>query len=160
MARLRSLMKAYPPLAATTQVDVFGMTPLHVLSLSQTTNMGMLLPVMDAGKPGHMVRVRDSFGSTPMDYLCMNPMPNSTEVIRELFQARYDQVLGLGRMWESDILQAVDEAWAVDLSSRKSEVDRVVRTFEWKEILGLRLSKLKNGAAVVIPLVTNFVGSR
>eukprot|EP00980_Cylindrotheca_fusiformis_P012025 scaffold2847_cov86-Cylindrotheca_fusiformis.AAC.1 len=95
-----------------------------------------------------------------MDYLSMNPIPNSTEVIRELFQARYDQVLGLGRMWESDILQAVDEALAVDLSSRKSEVDRVVRTFEWKEILGLRLSKLKNGAAVVIPLVTNFVGSR
>eukprot|EP00980_Cylindrotheca_fusiformis_P012384 scaffold3042_cov101-Cylindrotheca_fusiformis.AAC.1 len=54
MARLRSLMEAYPPLAATTQVDVFGMTPLHVLSLSQTANMGMLLAVMDAGKPGHM----------------------------------------------------------------------------------------------------------
>eukprot|EP00980_Cylindrotheca_fusiformis_P023852 scaffold11065_cov115-Cylindrotheca_fusiformis.AAC.4 len=61
-------MEEYPPLAATTQVDEFGMTPLHVLSLSQTPNLDMLLAVMDAGKPGHMVHVRDSFGSTPMDY--------------------------------------------------------------------------------------------
>eukprot|EP00980_Cylindrotheca_fusiformis_P007635 scaffold1601_cov59-Cylindrotheca_fusiformis.AAC.6 len=79
MAELRSLMEKYPPLAATTQVDEFGMTPLHVLSLSQTTNLDMLLAVMDAGKPGHMVRVRDSFGSTPMDYLFLNRMPNSSE---------------------------------------------------------------------------------
>eukprot|EP00980_Cylindrotheca_fusiformis_P031230 scaffold26033_cov343-Cylindrotheca_fusiformis.AAC.1 len=72
----------------------------------------MLLAVMDAGKLGHMVRTKDSFGSTPMDYLCMNRMPNSTELIRSLFQTRYDQVLGVGRMWESDILQAMDEALA------------------------------------------------
>eukprot|EP00980_Cylindrotheca_fusiformis_P020182 scaffold7253_cov105-Cylindrotheca_fusiformis.AAC.2 len=78
MAELRSLMED-DPLAATTQVDELGMTPLHVLSLSQTTNLDMLLPVMDAGKPGHMVRVRDSFGSTPMDYLFLNRMPNSSE---------------------------------------------------------------------------------
>eukprot|EP00980_Cylindrotheca_fusiformis_P023754 scaffold10927_cov96-Cylindrotheca_fusiformis.AAC.1 len=132
MAELHSLMED-DPLAATTQVDQFGMTPLHVLSLSQTTNLDMLLAVMDAGKPGHLVRVRDSFGSTPLEYLCLNPMPNSTEVIRGLFQTRYDQVGLCSRMWESDILQAMDEALAVDLSSRMSKVDRVVRTFEWKE---------------------------
>eukprot|EP00980_Cylindrotheca_fusiformis_P004183 scaffold910_cov64-Cylindrotheca_fusiformis.AAC.2 len=42
MAQLRSLMEEYLPLAATTQVDEFGMTPLHVLSLSQTFNLDML----------------------------------------------------------------------------------------------------------------------
>eukprot|EP00980_Cylindrotheca_fusiformis_P025887 scaffold14826_cov72-Cylindrotheca_fusiformis.AAC.1 len=110
MARLRSLMDENP-LAATTEVDEFGMTPLHVLSLSQTTNMGMLLAVMDAGKPGHMVRVRDSFGSTPMDYLCMNPMPNSTE--------------------------AIDEALGGDWDFRGSKIGGVVRKYERKEIISL-----------------------
>eukprot|EP00980_Cylindrotheca_fusiformis_P025446 scaffold13734_cov59-Cylindrotheca_fusiformis.AAC.1 len=87
-------------------------------------------------------------------------MPTSTEVIRTVLEARFAQLLGLDLSLKSEMLQAIDEALAVDWPSRKSEVDRVVRTFEWKEILGLRLSKLKNGAAVVIRLVTNFVGSR
>eukprot|EP00980_Cylindrotheca_fusiformis_P016429 scaffold4897_cov129-Cylindrotheca_fusiformis.AAC.6 len=135
MAQLSSLMDENP-LAATAEVDVFGMTPLHLLSLSQTPNLDMLLAVMDAGKRGHMVRNRDFFGCTPMDYLCLNrSMPNSAEVvIQRLFQSRYDQVLGLSRMWNSEILLAIYEAWlGVGLSSRRSEVDRVVRKFEWKE---------------------------
>eukprot|EP00980_Cylindrotheca_fusiformis_P011260 scaffold2594_cov85-Cylindrotheca_fusiformis.AAC.2 len=64
------------PLAATNQTDEFGMTPLHILSLSQTPNIDMLLAVMNEGKADHMIRSRDSFGSTPMDYLCLNRMPN------------------------------------------------------------------------------------
>eukprot|EP00980_Cylindrotheca_fusiformis_P014591 scaffold3955_cov160-Cylindrotheca_fusiformis.AAC.11 len=121
MAQLHSRMEDENPLAATTtQVDEFGMTPLHVLSLSQTPNLDMLLAVMDAGKRGHMVRIRDSFGCTPMDYLCLNRMPNSN--------------------------QAIDEALAGDWSSRKSEIGGVVRKFERKEILSLlelRLWKVK-----------------
>eukprot|EP00980_Cylindrotheca_fusiformis_P015986 scaffold4692_cov86-Cylindrotheca_fusiformis.AAC.1 len=101
MARVHSLMEGGPPFAATCQVDEFGMTPLHVLSLSQTTNLDMLLAVMDAGKSGHMVRVRDSLGSTPMEYLCLNRMPNSSE--------------------------AVDGALAEEWESRKSKIGEVVR---------------------------------
>eukprot|EP00980_Cylindrotheca_fusiformis_P018447 scaffold6093_cov58-Cylindrotheca_fusiformis.AAC.1 len=59
MARVHSLMEEYPPLAATTEVDEFGMTPLRVLSLSQTPNLDMLLAVMDASKSGHMVHNRE-----------------------------------------------------------------------------------------------------
>eukprot|EP00980_Cylindrotheca_fusiformis_P007632 scaffold1601_cov59-Cylindrotheca_fusiformis.AAC.3 len=178
MAQLRSLMEKYPPLAATTQVDELGMTPLHVLSLSQTTNLDMLLAVMDAGKPGHMVRVRDSFGSTPMDFLCMNRMPNSTEVIRSLFQTRYDQVLGsLEPFWKSAMLQSIEEILAGDWSLRKSKIGRVFRKYERKEILSLTelfLWKMKidevteqivdrqrcrimSGAAVVMPHVLPFL---
>eukprot|EP00980_Cylindrotheca_fusiformis_P026929 scaffold18096_cov51-Cylindrotheca_fusiformis.AAC.1 len=63
------------------------------------------------GKQGHMARSRDSFGCTPMAYLCLNRMPNSNE--------------------------AIDETLAADSSSRKNEIGRVVRKFERKEILSL-----------------------
>eukprot|EP00980_Cylindrotheca_fusiformis_P025303 scaffold13471_cov105-Cylindrotheca_fusiformis.AAC.1 len=49
MVQLRSLMEQGDPVAATTQVDEFGMTPLHVLSLSQTPNVDMLLALMNEG---------------------------------------------------------------------------------------------------------------
>eukprot|EP00980_Cylindrotheca_fusiformis_P012827 scaffold3165_cov85-Cylindrotheca_fusiformis.AAC.3 len=137
MTQLRSLMEDGPPLAATTEVDEFGMTPLHVLSLSQTPNLDVLLTMMDAGKPGHMVRIMDSFGSTPMDYLFLNRMPSSSEVIRRLFQTCFEQVLGLDQFWEADVLQGIDAALGRDWASRKSEVDRVIRKFERKEILSL-----------------------
>eukprot|EP00980_Cylindrotheca_fusiformis_P006825 scaffold1428_cov98-Cylindrotheca_fusiformis.AAC.3 len=114
------------------------MTPLHVLSLSQTPNLDMLLAVMDAGKSGHMARAMDSFGCTPMDYLFLNRMPNSNEVIRRLFQTRFDQVPGvLDQFRKSDVFPAIDEALAGDWASRKSKIGEVVRKFERKEILSL-----------------------
>eukprot|EP00980_Cylindrotheca_fusiformis_P022204 scaffold9087_cov107-Cylindrotheca_fusiformis.AAC.2 len=137
MTQLLSLMEDGRPLAATMEVDEFGMTPLHVLSLSQTPNLDVLLAMMDAGKPGHMVRIMDSFGSTPMDYFFLNRMPNSSEVIRRLFQTRFEQVLGLDQFWEADVLQGIDAALGGDWASRKSEVGRVIRKFERKEILSL-----------------------
>eukprot|EP00980_Cylindrotheca_fusiformis_P012513 scaffold3073_cov66-Cylindrotheca_fusiformis.AAC.28 len=107
--------------------------------------------MMDAGKKGHMVCVRDSFGSTPMDYLCLNRTPNSTEVIRSLFQTRFEQVVGgLDQFWNSAMLQAIDEILAGDWSLRKCEIGRVVRKFERKEILSLLelcLWKVKIGEA-------------
>eukprot|EP00980_Cylindrotheca_fusiformis_P019086 scaffold6435_cov61-Cylindrotheca_fusiformis.AAC.4 len=138
MAELCSLMEEYPPLAAAKEVDEFGMTPLHVLSLSQTPNLDMLLAVMDASKPGQMVHNRDSLGCTPMDYLCLNRMPNSSEVIRRVLQIRFEQVLGgLDQFWKFDMLQAVDGALAEEWASRKSKIGEVVRKFERKETLSL-----------------------
>eukprot|EP00980_Cylindrotheca_fusiformis_P015109 scaffold4170_cov79-Cylindrotheca_fusiformis.AAC.3 len=151
MAQLRSLMEEYSPLAAATEVDEFGMTPLHVLSLSQTPNLDMLLAVMDACKSGHLVHNRDSLGFTPMDYLCLNSTPICSEVIRRVLQIRFDKVLGgLDKFWKSDMLQAVDEALAGEWASRKSKIGEVVRKFERKEILSLLelcLWKVKIGEA-------------
>eukprot|EP00980_Cylindrotheca_fusiformis_P005692 scaffold1189_cov81-Cylindrotheca_fusiformis.AAC.3 len=136
MVQLRSRMDENP-LAATNQTDEFGMTPLHILSLSQTPNLNVLLEVMNAGRKGHMARCRDSFGCTPVDYLCLNRMPNSNEVVRRLFEESYDQVLGLDQFWKSAVLQTIDETLAADWSSRQSEIGRMVRKFERKEIISL-----------------------
>eukprot|EP00980_Cylindrotheca_fusiformis_P006352 scaffold1356_cov123-Cylindrotheca_fusiformis.AAC.33 len=139
MAQLRSLIKD-DPLAATNQVDEFGMTPLHVISLSQTPNLDMLLTLMNEGNSDHVVCSRDSFGSTPMDYLCLNRMPDSTQVIRRVLQTRFNQMLDLDRSWRSDTLQAVEDALAVDWSSRRREVYAIylkLAVYERKEIISL-----------------------
>eukprot|EP00980_Cylindrotheca_fusiformis_P006813 scaffold1426_cov83-Cylindrotheca_fusiformis.AAC.15 len=69
--QLQSLMDDNP-FAATTEVDEFGLTPLHTLTLSQTPNVDMLLALMKEGHLDDIMHSRDSFGSTPFDYLCLN----------------------------------------------------------------------------------------
>eukprot|EP00980_Cylindrotheca_fusiformis_P005997 scaffold1284_cov108-Cylindrotheca_fusiformis.AAC.11 len=182
MALLRFLVDENP-LTATRQVDEFGMTPLHILSLSQTPNLEMLLAVMKAGADSdRIICGKDSFGSTPMDYLCSNRMPNSTQVIRRVVQTRIDW-LGLDR-WKLDMLQALDQALAVDWSSRSMEICRVyskLANYERKVILSLvelclwkvkidevgskeqdadrQCCRIIDGCSIVIPLVLSFLGS-
>eukprot|EP00980_Cylindrotheca_fusiformis_P002278 scaffold530_cov107-Cylindrotheca_fusiformis.AAC.2 len=123
MAQLRSLMDQ-DPLAAVTQVDGFGMTPLHILSLSQSPNLDMLVAVMEGGHPDHMIHGRDSFGSTPMDYLCLNRNPDSNQVIRRVLQMRFDHSLGSdgsGKLLNT-IWKALEEALAAEWSSRRKEI--------------------------------------
>eukprot|EP00980_Cylindrotheca_fusiformis_P007494 scaffold1553_cov52-Cylindrotheca_fusiformis.AAC.2 len=125
--QLRHLMED-DPLTAVSQVDELGMTPLHILSLAQTPNVDMLLAVMKAGHRDHIIQGRDSFGSTPMDYLCLNRSPDSTEVIRRVLRMRFDCWLGLDRPCSSksdSMWQLVDEALAVDWSSRSREIGSV-----------------------------------
>eukprot|EP00980_Cylindrotheca_fusiformis_P025357 scaffold13505_cov69-Cylindrotheca_fusiformis.AAC.5 len=178
MVKLSFLMDK-DPLAATTETDEFGMIPLHILSLSQTPNSNMLTAVINAGHPDHIFRGRDAFGSTPMDYLCLNKMPSSIQVIREVVRTRVHW-LGLD-LWKSDILQAVDEALAVDWSIRRRAIGVVyfkLATYELKEILSLvelylwqlkiaeicckekaqrQSCKINSGASIVIPNVLLFL---
>eukprot|EP00980_Cylindrotheca_fusiformis_P023787 scaffold10986_cov91-Cylindrotheca_fusiformis.AAC.1 len=161
MLQVRSLMED-DPLAATTQVDEFSMTPLHVLSLSQTPNLDMLLALMNEGNPNHLVHSRDLFGSTPLDYLCLNRMPNSTAVIRRVLYSRFDYLLGLNRSWNSEMLQAIEEALAVEFSSRRRDVVATylkLANYELKVIfslLELRLWK-SGGTSVVLDNVLLFL---
>eukprot|EP00980_Cylindrotheca_fusiformis_P016537 scaffold4955_cov62-Cylindrotheca_fusiformis.AAC.1 len=57
-----------------------------------------------------------------MDYLCLNRMPTSTKVIRRVLHTRFDHLLGLNRLWKSDMLRSVDAALAVDWSCRRREI--------------------------------------
>eukprot|EP00980_Cylindrotheca_fusiformis_P016127 scaffold4790_cov98-Cylindrotheca_fusiformis.AAC.11 len=129
MAKLHSMMED-DPLAATCQVDGLGMTPLHVISLSQTPSMELLLALMKGGHLEHIIHGKDSFGHTPMDYLCLNRMPNSSDVIRRVLQTRFDYLLASAWSGKSDTMwQAVDKALAVDWSSRSTEVGKVYVRF-------------------------------
>eukprot|EP00980_Cylindrotheca_fusiformis_P020519 scaffold7572_cov118-Cylindrotheca_fusiformis.AAC.8 len=186
LVQFRSLMEENP-LAATRQLDEFGMTPLHVLSLSRTPNLDMMRALIKGGHPDHIVRCRDLFGSTPLDYLCLNRMPNSAEVIRRvLVQMRFSYSLASEGPWKSDSMrEAVDEALAVDWSSRRSEMGVVywklanserkdivslMELFLWKlkiDEFGLKKEQIANrqncrtkcGASIVIPHVLSFLGT-
>eukprot|EP00980_Cylindrotheca_fusiformis_P017040 scaffold5221_cov88-Cylindrotheca_fusiformis.AAC.7 len=161
VVQLRSLMED-DPLAATSQVDKFGMTPLHVLSVSQTPNLDMLLTLMNEADVDHLVHGRDLFSSTPLDYLCMNRMPNSIEVIRGVLYTRFDYLLGLNPSWISDMLQAIEEALAVEFSSRRRDVVATylkLANYELKVIfslLELRLWK-SGGTSVILDNVLLFL---
>eukprot|EP00980_Cylindrotheca_fusiformis_P026692 scaffold16955_cov98-Cylindrotheca_fusiformis.AAC.1 len=103
---------------------------------------------MKGGQRDHIIFCKDSFASTPMDYLCLNRMPTSTEVIRRVLEARFAQLLGLDLSLKSEMLQAsIDKALAVDWPSRRrevvaiylklanherSEIVSVIESFLWK----------------------------
>eukprot|EP00980_Cylindrotheca_fusiformis_P020518 scaffold7572_cov118-Cylindrotheca_fusiformis.AAC.7 len=148
---------------------------------------GLLSVELPEDLQDHIVQYMDSFGSTPMDYLCLNRMPNSTEAIRRVLQMCFDYSLGLESLCKSDALcQAVDKALAVDLSSRRRAIGRVyfeLANNEWKEVFcllelflwkvkidGFGLKKKEQiadrqscriscGASIVIPYVITFLGN-
>jgi hypothetical protein len=121
MDNLRQSMDADP--AAGNKVDAFWMTPFHILALSQTPNISLFQALMKVYKVD-IIRTRDRFGSTPIDYLCMNHGPGSATVIQSLLQTIFAERvrwLGLTR-WKSDMLVAMDEALATEWESRRSAI--------------------------------------
>lgn len=52
------------------QVDVFGMTPLHILALAQTSRLELFQELLTSVHAP--MTTKDGFGSTPLDYLGKN----------------------------------------------------------------------------------------
>eukprot|EP00980_Cylindrotheca_fusiformis_P006590 scaffold1389_cov122-Cylindrotheca_fusiformis.AAC.8 len=179
MEKLRTLLKSDPS-AGTSKVDVFGMTPLHVLAVSQTPNISMILALLDGGHSNPLFFNRDSFGSTPIDYMWMNRMPDAPKLIRSLVQNVLDRTKWLDR-WKSDVLGDLDSVLAKDFLCRVEEIGQVVfkvasyQRLESISLLELHLWKMKidgsgpgecadrencrinSGASVVIPSVLPFL---
>jgi hypothetical protein len=148
MENLRQSMDANP--AAGDKVDAFGMTPFHILALSQTPNLSLFQELMKVYKVD-TIRTKDKFGSNPIDYLCMNHTPGSATVIQSLLQTIILQCLrwcGVVR-WKTDMLAAMDEALATEWSSRRSAIGMLyfkLATYERLEsvsLLELALWKIK-----------------
>jgi hypothetical protein len=139
MDNLRQSMDADP--GAGTNVDAFGMTPFHILALSQTPNLSLFQELMKIYKVD-IIHNRDKFGSTPIDYLCVNQTPASAFVIRSLLPTIFaERVRWLGLVrWKSDMFDAVDEALAVEWASRRREIRLLyfkLATYERLESLSL-----------------------
>jgi hypothetical protein len=134
MENLRKFVHADP--SAGTKVDAFGMTPFHILALSQTPNLSLFQELLEVYKVD-IIRARDKFGSTPIDYLCLNHTPDSATVVQLLLQTiivQRIQWLGLAR-WKTDVLAALDGALAVDWSSRQREIGLLYFKLETHERL-------------------------
>jgi hypothetical protein len=89
-----------------------------------------------------IIHTRDKFGSTPIDYLCVKQTPASALVIRSLLQTIFAErvrLLGLVR-WKSNIVDAMNEALAVEWASRRREIRQLyfkLATFERLETVSL-----------------------
>jgi hypothetical protein len=148
MENLRRSMDADP--GAGTNVDAFGMTPFHMLALSQTPNLSLFQALVKIYKVDN-IHTRDKFGSTPIDYLCVNQTPASALVIRSLLPTIFaERVRWLGLVrWKSDMVGAMDEALAVEWASRRREIRLLyfkLATYERLEsvsLLELALWKVK-----------------
>jgi hypothetical protein len=119
---LRQSMDADP--GACTNVDAFGMTPFHILALSQTPNLSLFQALAKICKVD-IIHTRDKFGSTPIDYLCMNHIPASATVIQSLLQTIFaERVRWLGLVrWKSDMVASINEALATEeFSSRRNVI--------------------------------------
>jgi hypothetical protein len=139
MENLRQSMDADP--AAGNKVDAFGMTPFHILALSQTPNLSLFQEFMKVYKVD-TIRTKDKFGSTPIDYLCMNHIPASATVIQSLLPTIFaERVRWLGLVrWKTDMVDAMDEALAVEWASRRREISLLyfkLATYERLESVSL-----------------------
>jgi hypothetical protein len=139
MENLRQSMDADP--AAGNKVDAYGMTPFHILALSQTPNLSLFQELTKVYKVD-IIRAKDKFGSNPIDYLCMNHMPTSATVIQSLLRTIFaERVRWLGLIrWMSDMVDAMDKALAVECASRRTEIRLLyfkLATYEKLESLSL-----------------------
>jgi hypothetical protein len=134
-----------------TKVDSFGMTPFHILALAQTPNLSLFQALLKVYNVD-VIRVRDKFGSTPIDYLCLNHTSDSTMVIESLLQTSiFQRLQWLGRLarWKSNILTTMDEALAAEGPSRQRKIGLLffqLATYERLEsmsLLELSLWKVK-----------------
>jgi hypothetical protein len=118
---MENLMDADP--AACTKVDAFGMTPFHILALSQTPNLSLFQALLTVYKVNG-IHARDKFGSTPIDYLCLNHTHEATTAIQSLLPTiLVNRLRWLGLpQWQSDILTLMNEALLGEGSSRRRAV--------------------------------------
>jgi hypothetical protein len=87
MENLRQTMEADP--SAGNKVDAFGMTPFHILALSQIPNLSLFQALLKVYKMD-IIHANDKYGSTPLGYLCLNHTHNSAIVIQSLLAASCD----------------------------------------------------------------------
>lgn len=151
MEQLVLLMQSEP--SNGSKVDSFGMTPIHILALSKKPNISLMLLLMKVYRVESSLNTRDKFGSTPLDYLCMNPTPEAIaalEVLLPMYVAEHVRWLGLCT-WRSDILDAMNEVLSVEWTSRRKVYGKLcftLATYERLEsisLLELALWKVKLG---------------
>eukprot|EP00980_Cylindrotheca_fusiformis_P012945 scaffold3236_cov66-Cylindrotheca_fusiformis.AAC.11 len=116
----------YTSVSHLNETDVLGMTPFHILCLSQTPSIHLLealLRLCDRGVKSHLLAA-DKFGSNPIDYLCKNHTLASSTAIQLLIHevcSKDVQSLGLAR-WRSGLTEHANKALEADWSLKRSKL--------------------------------------
>lgn len=93
--KIQKALKSANPLIADScdRVDCLGMTPFHILALSQTTNVRLFQTlVMNLGddRIRQMIRTKDMVDGGPLLYLLKNHSQESTKAIRLLLEILFE----------------------------------------------------------------------
>jgi len=119
--KIQDILTSNP--TAHEQVDTFGMTPLHILMLAENPVMELLRELPTCSTVESMIRTKDSFGSTPLDYRCKNAAGREAiqTWLRQVLQERLP-FLGLDR-WKKELL---DEERGILISNDAAAMSRQV----------------------------------
>lgn len=107
----RALAKGGDP-AAT---DDFGLTPFHLLALSTKLDLHVWMTLMQGSTGDHnaqLVHARDCWDCSPLFYLCVNNVINSTEVLRYVVRSSIEHRLGsIGflEQWKLQLIRMVND---------------------------------------------------
>lgn len=139
MERIQNIMKADP--AACDQVDFVGMSPFHILALSQWPCLELFQELLSVPTVDIM-RCRDFFGCTPLDYLCKNHSTRAVCVTKSLLLSISEpriSFLGLDR-WRDEVKSGLETVQMANSSSIGAEVAsffQKLAEYEWMEVLSL-----------------------
>lgn len=86
----RALAKAADPAAR----DDFGLTPFHLLALSTKLDLHIWMTLMQGDRNAQLVHANDCWGCSPLYYLCVNNVINSTEVLRYVVRSSIEHRMG------------------------------------------------------------------
>lgn len=110
--------------ASMNAVDFMGMTPFHILALSQTPNVRLLEALLEACDGVEALSAVDRNSQTPLFYLFDNPKPASAaaiELLTKRLSVRRIQLLGLAR-WRSFFTLTRNDALGADWSSKERKI--------------------------------------
>eukprot|EP00526_Cylindrotheca_closterium_P009662 CAMPEP_0113638556 /NCGR_PEP_ID=MMETSP0017_2-20120614/20202_1 /TAXON_ID=2856 /ORGANISM="Cylindrotheca closterium" /LENGTH=419 /DNA_ID=CAMNT_0000549677 /DNA_START=234 /DNA_END=1490 /DNA_ORIENTATION=+ /assembly_acc=CAM_ASM_000147 len=124
---IRQIAKANP--AACSKVDFLGMTPLHILALSQRPWLNLFQELLSVLSSVDIMRCRDVFGCAPLDYLCKNHSAEAIDVTKSLLRSIMEHrmsFLGLD-LWRDELMSCLERVQLADAASLATEVESVCR---------------------------------
>ncbi|KAL3938730.1 MAG: hypothetical protein SGBAC_006424 [Bacillariaceae sp.] len=127
---------------AYSKVDFLGMSPFHILALSQYQCLdlfrGLLSSVSSSAAVDVIVRCRDVFGCTTFDYLCKNiHSTGAVDMTKTLLPSILEpsiSFLGLDR-WRDELQSGLERVQTADSISLGAEVATVFQKLEELERL-------------------------
>eukprot|EP00980_Cylindrotheca_fusiformis_P022802 scaffold9780_cov117-Cylindrotheca_fusiformis.AAC.2 len=123
--------------------DSFGMTPVHILALSTKPDLGFFLALLREYESSNvLVTMKDRWGSTPFDYLCLNntwfESNGLMESLTDVTILSRAKALGLST-WKQDIAARVDcfLRRGQELSEQASGIFSALAKYERMEVTSL-----------------------
>ncbi|KAL3930789.1 MAG: hypothetical protein SGBAC_011614 [Bacillariaceae sp.] len=125
--------------------DAFGLTPFHLLALSTKLDLHVWMALMQSSqKSAQLVHAKDCWGCSPLYYLCVNSVINSTEVLRYVVRSSIEHRLGpVGVLehWKLQLIRMLEELHdqipVEEKVWRMNQIYSQLTVFLWREKVSL-----------------------